>query len=169
MELIRRVALASLASIALVACGRDSGAHPDSAAKTVADAAAPATPAAPGSCPRTGHWTECTIRIRLEQSGLAPRVTTEKIGDLPKLPVPPLTSMVGNAGFAAYLFSDTLARHAAAATIDSVAFLPQSKPVGMRGEGTIIQNDNLLVLLFSRNEHQRERVADAITAGPPQP
>ena len=37
----------------------------------------------------------------------------------------------------------------------------------MRGETTAIQNDNLLALLFSRNEQQRERVSDALTAGPP--
>ena len=39
----------------------------------------------------------------------------------------------------------------------------------MQGEATAIENDNLLALLFSRNEQQRERVADALTAGPPQP
>jgi hypothetical protein len=39
----------------------------------------------------------------------------------------------------------------------------------MKAETTLIENDNALVLLFSQNEHQRERVADAITAGPPQP
>ena len=39
----------------------------------------------------------------------------------------------------------------------------------MKSETTVIQSDNVLVLLFSKNEHQRERVADAITAGPPQP
>jgi hypothetical protein len=39
----------------------------------------------------------------------------------------------------------------------------------MRGETTAIQNDNLLALLFSRSEQQRERVSDAFMAGPPQP
>jgi hypothetical protein len=33
----------------------------------------------------------------------------------------------------------------------------------------VIENDNLLALLFGKNEHQRERVSDALTAGPPQP
>jgi hypothetical protein len=39
----------------------------------------------------------------------------------------------------------------------------------MRGETTAIQSDTLLALLFSRSEQQRERVSDALTAGPPQP
>jgi hypothetical protein len=33
----------------------------------------------------------------------------------------------------------------------------------------VIENDNLLALLFSKNEQQIERVSDALTAGPPQP
>jgi hypothetical protein len=77
--------------------------------------------------------------------------------------------MLGNAGLAVYLYSDSTARHAAGAKLDSAKFIPPSREVGMLGEGTAIQSDNVLVLLFSRNEHQRERVADAITAGPPQP
>ena len=39
----------------------------------------------------------------------------------------------------------------------------------MKNETTVIENDNVLLLLFSKNEHQRERVADVITGGPPQP
>ncbi|MES2179423.1 MAG: hypothetical protein V4550_16310 [Gemmatimonadota bacterium] len=129
--------------------------------------------AAPSStaplCPRTGHWSECTIRIRLDQSGLAPLATTEPVGELPSLPGTPLLFRIGNAGLAAYLYTDTLARHNAAATLDTLKFIRQTTPVTMKGEATLIQNDNALVLLFSKNEHQRERVSDAITAGPPQP
>jgi hypothetical protein len=121
------------------------------------------------ACPRTGHWSECLIKHRLEQSGLAPRVTKEKIGELPEMSGAPLTYLVGNAGMAVYLYPDSSARRAAAAKLDTAKFIPPSRDVSMRGEGTAIQNDNVLVLLFSRNEHQRERVADAVTAGPPQP
>jgi hypothetical protein len=32
----------------------------------------------------------------------------------------------------------------------------------------LIRNANLLAILHSRNDHQRERVSDALTAGPPQ-
>ena len=77
--------------------------------------------------------------------------------------------MLGNVGLAFYLYPDTMSRHRAAATLDTAKFIAQSRPVSMKAETTLIQNDNLLVLLFSRNEHQRERVADAITAGAPQP
>ena len=36
-------------------------------------------------------------------------------------------------------------------------------------QATVIENDNLLGLLFSKNEQQIERVSDALTAGAPQP
>ena len=39
----------------------------------------------------------------------------------------------------------------------------------MRSQASVIENDNLLALLFSKNEQQIERVSDALTAGPPQP
>ena len=126
-------------------------------------------PAAGPQCPRTGHWGECQIRIRLEQSGLAPLVTKDKVGDLPTLTGPPILFVIGNAGLAIYLYPDTVRRHSAGASLDTARFIPPSRPVGIHGEATAIQSDNALVLLFTRNEHQRERVADAITAGPPQP
>ena len=148
-------------------CGRGKAALKDSAVAT----AAPAT-AAPGSgpmCPRTGHWSECTVRIRLDQSGLAPQTGADKLGDLPKLAPKPITLTIGNAGIAYYLFADTVARRAAAATLDTGRYIVQTRPISMKNETTLIENDNVLLLLFSKNEHQRERVADAITAGPPQP
>ena len=155
-----------LAGLALLGCGRDKPAARDSAA---VGASAPAAAATGGTCARTGHWGDCQIRARLAQSGLAPRGTSDKVGDLPALDVKPVTMMLGNAGLAVYFFPDTVSRHRAAATLDTARYIAQTRPVSMKSETTLIQNDNALVLLFSRNEHQRERVADAITAGAPQP
>ena len=39
----------------------------------------------------------------------------------------------------------------------------------IKRERTLIENANLVGLLTSLNSHQRERVSDALTAGPPQP
>lgn len=121
------------------------------------------------TCQRTGHWSECTVRIRLEQSGLAPQSGTDKLGDLPTLDVKPVTLTLGSAGVAFYLYTDTVSRRAAALSLDTARYIAQTRPLSMKSETTLIQNDNVLVLLFSKNEHQRERVSDAITAGPPQP
>ena len=153
-----------------MACGRSRAPARDSAlARTLSSAVA--TGAAPQGplCPRTGHWGECQLRIRLEQSGLAPAITAEKVGDLPTIGSAPVSFQVGNAGLAVYFFSDSMDRRRAAARLDTTKFIPPSRAVGIHGEATFIQSDNLLALLFTRNEHQRERVADAISAGPPQP
>ena len=151
---------------ACLACGRGKAAS--DTGKPGQPVAATATGAGP-LCPRTGHWSECTVRIRLDQSGLAPQSGSDRIGDLPALTVKPTILTLGNAGLAYYLYADTVARHTAARGLDSTRFIPQTSPVSMKSETTVIQSDNVLVLLFSKNEHQRERVADAITAGPPQP
>lgn len=164
---VRHVATAMAVVLLGVACGRDKKAADSTGTANSSAANAPA--AAPGTCPRTGHWGDCQLRARLTQSGLAPASGSDKVGDLPALPVKPTTLTLGNAGLAFYVFPDTLARRRAAATLDTVKFIPQTRDVSIKNETTLIESDNLLVLLFSKNEHQRERVADAITAGPPQP
>ncbi len=167
MDVIRIAAVLVAAALLGACSGKNAPAADSSTTSSAASASGPQ--ATSGTCPRTGHWGDCQLRARLGESGLAPRGTSEKVGDLPPLPVKPTTLMVGNAGVAFYLFPDTLSRRKAAATLDTAKFIPQSRPVSMKAETTLIENDNLLVLLFSKNEHQRERVADAVTAGPPQP
>lgn len=166
MVVIRRIAIAGVSVASLAACERAKTPAPDS---STAPNAATASAGGGGTCPRTGHWGDCQLRARLAQSGLAPRTTSEKVGDLPVLSVQPVSLMIGNAGLAFYLFPDTVARHRAAATLDTAKYISQTRPISMKAETTLIQNDNVLILLFSKNEHQRERVADAVTAGPPQP
>lgn len=158
---------AALVLLLVAGCGRAKAPAKDSA---VAQATAATSTAGTGpTCQRTGHWSECTVRIRLDQSGLAPQTGADKVGDLPKLAPKPITLTIGNAGIAYYLFPDTVSRRAAAATLDTSRYIAQTRPISMKNETTLIENDNVLLLLFSKNEHQRERVADAITAGPPQP
>jgi hypothetical protein len=50
-----------------------------------------------------------------------------------------------------------------------VTFVAADRPLTMLSKATVIQNDNLLALLFSKNDQQRERVSDALMAGAPQP
>ena len=168
MVLSRAFVWPVVGAIVLLGCGRDGARKTDSAASERARSAASSRGPA-SACPKTGHWTDCQVKLRLEQSGLAPQVASDPLKDLPTLSGTPTSYHIGAAGLAVYLFSDSAARSRAAATLDTTKFIPPGKPVGMQGEATAIVNDNVLALLFSRNEHQRERVADAITAGPPQP
>ena len=105
---------------------------------------------------------------RLESAGVAPQ-TTKSLPDLPRLGATPTLFKVGTSGLANYLFADSSERVRAARSLDTNLYVSAAKELTMRGETTSIQNDNLLALLFSRSEQQRERVSDALTAGPPQP
>lgn len=164
--MVIRAAVALMAFSLAAACGRkDESAAPASVAvATTTTTAGPAKPA----CPKTGHWTACQVLARLEQAGVAPRRDSVLDG-LPTLDVKPLIFMVGRNGVAVYLFTDTLARARAARSLDTLHFIAPSASLTTRGEATAIQNDNLLALLFSRIDQQRERVSDAFMAGAPQP
>ena len=163
----RRGGIAAL--LAASACGRRDS-SPSDTAVVAGGVRAPVVIGVRGKsdCPGTGHWTPCAVRKRLDAAGVAPQTATD-LPDLPKFDVPPALYTVGKSGLAVYLFADSSARARAAATLDTLHFIPAAKELTMRGEATAIQNDNLLALLFSRMEQQRERVSDALLAGPPQP
>ena len=155
--------------VALAACAREGAPAADST--IVANAAR--SPIAIGgggrpSCPGTGHWSPCTVLTRLEAAGVAPQKAAS-LPNLPSLDAAPALYTVGRSGLAVYLFADSAARSRAARMLDTTKFVSAVRELTMRGETTAIQSDNLLALLFSRNEQQRERVSDALTAGPPQP
>ena len=159
----------ALAALLVAGCARDRAATPDSAAVASAVPATASAGAKP-ACPKTGHWSPCQVRTRLDQAGVAPRTADAgTLSDLPALGATPIVYQVGSAGLAVYLFSDTTARARASHSLDTARFIAPARALSMRGEATAIQSDNLLALLFSRNEQQRERVSDALTAGPPQP
>lgn len=171
------VARALVLSLAATACAK-SGPATDSARSTAAAAgASPAAQAvAPGAtaqeprkaaCPKTGHWIDCQVRERLIRAGLAPHDTSREA--LPSLGPAPLVLRLGKGGLAVYLFADSTARARAAKTLDTVRYVRAERGPTVLSQATVIENDNLLGLLFSKNEQQIERVSDALTAGAPQP
>ena len=170
MARARRMRAASLAALIALsgACRSERAPAADSAkAQAAAPVASAAPSAAQAACERTGHWIPCQLRQRLERSGLAPRDTS--VPDLPALGPAPAVFRVGKGSLAVYLFSDSTTRARAATKLDTVTFVGADRPLTMLSRATVIQNDNLLALLYSKNEQQRERVSDALMAGPPQP
>ncbi len=155
--------------LASSACARDARPAADSvlASGAVRDPITIGIGAKP-TCPRTGHWNACGVLQRLEAAGVAPQ-KTESLPDLPVVGPAPLLYMVSRSGLAVYLFADSTARSRAARALDTLHFVSQATSLTIRAEATAIQSDNLLALLYSRSEQQRERVSDALTAGPPQP
>jgi hypothetical protein len=157
----------ALLAMLLVACerGRPSGAaganttHADTSAR----AARPAV-----ACPATGNWSECAIFERLDRAGLAPRRDSAAVTE------PPLTNRgvllrIGASELELYFYPNTKSREGEEAKLDRTKYVDYAAPLTIRHEPTLIHSANLLAILHSSNDHQRERVADAITAGPPQP
>ena len=165
-------------ALAIGACSRTESPATDSARAGAASSggSAPGRPAGEGAaangqraapCPKTGHWIECQVRERLTRSGLAPHDTTREA--LPALGPAPRVYRLGKGGLAVYLFPDSSARIRAAGTLDTVRYVRAPRGPTVLSQATVIENDNLLGLLFSKNDQQIERVSDALTAGAPQP
>ena len=158
--------------VAAAGCGRTDAPARDSLRPEVAAGTSAASgnvnadPRKP-ACPKTGHWADCHVRERLVRSGLVPRDTTRDA--LPALGPSAAVLRLGRGALAVYLFDDSVSRSRAAARLDTVKYVRAPNPPTMISEATVIENDNLLALLFSKNEQQIERVSDALMAGPPQP
>jgi len=144
-----------------------SGASVSGASTTAPTAGAATDDARRAPCPKTGHWLDCQVRERLIRSGLAPRDTTREA--LPALGPAPLVYRLGKGGLAVYLFPDSTARRRAATSLDTVKYVRAPRGPTVLSQASVIENDNLLGLLFSKNDQQIERVSDALTAGAPQP
>lgn len=163
----------SLLTLATIVIGASCSGDRAPASEGTVVASGARDPGAPGvtgipACPGTRHWSPCAVVKRLEAAGVAPQ-KTGSLPDLPTLDAAPLLYKVGRSGLAVYLFADSTARARASRTLDTTKYVSAARELTMRGETTAIQNDNLLALLFSRSEQQRERISDAFTAGPPQP
>jgi len=129
-----------------------------------------AGPAGKPSCPATGQWSECAVFDRLDHAGLAPRRDTSAgVIELAPLKQRGTRLLVGNAELDVFIYLDTVRRAQDEGSLDRRKYIEATAEPTLRGEATLIRNLNLLGVLRSRNDHQRERVSDALSAGPPQP
>lgn len=160
-----RVMSAAIAISVAAACGTKSEPPPPAASST---AVANATPTPAGSCPATGQWARCSILDRLDHAGLAPRVDSEPATESP-LSQKGLLVHVGRADLKLFIYPDSNARRADEQKLDHSKYVEIDAEPGINQEATLIRSVNVLAILKSINDHQRERVSDAITAGPPQP
>jgi hypothetical protein len=142
-------------------------------ARAGADSALPVVAAAAtGSatdCPATGLWAQCSVLKRLEQAGLAIHADSlTEIRDAPlsiggkKLPI-------ANGEIEIFLYADSGSRLRDAAKLDTKAFIGPSRQPSILRERTVVTNENLLVLMNVVSETNRERIANNLMAGPPQP
>jgi hypothetical protein len=105
----------------------------------------------------------------LDHAGLAPRRDSSAgVIALPPLTLRGTRLLVGNAELDVFIYPDPGGRERDEARLDKSKYIEATDEPTLRGEATLIRNVNLLAVLRSRNDHQRERVADALSAGPPQ-
>lgn len=160
-----------LLAAAFVACARDEGRVAPAGSTAAAPPASGAQPAPAGAkapCPATGLWSECAVVERLERAGLAPRVDSRGATEAP-LSGRGTLIQIGRSELELYVYPDVGARERDQGKLDRAKYLAADAPIGMTPQPTMIPSANLIAILHSRNDHQRERVSDALAAGPPQP
>lgn len=166
-----RVAAGMAAVVSVFACGKREAAPPATGGGRASAAAEPVL-ATPGDsrCPATGKWAKCSVVYSLERAGVAPRLdSTEKVEEH-ALHGESFVVKVGQiAKLEVFLYPDSAARIADEQKLDRTQFVNGTAPQTIRRERTLIENGNLVGLLTSLNDRQRERVSDALSAGAPQP
>ena len=152
------------------ACGKpeSTGSRPSGSTSSPAPTAGPSAATGVPPCPADGLWHECSILYRLERSGLAPRKDSTPATES-GLNERGMLVHVGSAELELFIYRDEASRAAAEAKLPKGGFVEAGQPYTMRHERTLIRSVNLLAILKSLRDRQRERVADAIMAGPPQP
>jgi len=170
------VRMASIAAAA--ACSGSSNGKSDVASSGQRDSTAQPARVAPvpgdSACPANGLWAQCSVLYRLDRAGLAPHL--DSTGTVEEKSIGAAsggTSFAVKIGMLArlevFLYRDSTARIADAAKLDRKEFVGATQEQSIKRERTLIENANLIGLLTSLNSHQRERVSDALMAGPPQP
>ena len=107
---------------------------------------------------------------RLERAGLMPKIDSAAKPSEKALGGRPLMFKIGmSAQLEVRLYPDTASRVADGAKLDRKEFVNGTATQTIKRERTLIESANLIGMLTSINPRQRERVFDALTAGPPQP
>ena len=164
-----RMAHFAVALVGVVGCTKSA---PPPARESGAAAPTPTAAATPGdtACPATGYWAKCSVLYRLERAGLAPHPDSGATPDEKSLSGSSFVVKIGSlARLEVFLYADSAARIADEKKLDKSKLVSATAPQTILRERTLIENANLVGLLSSINDHQRERVSDALTAGPPQP
>ena len=118
-------------------------------------------------CPADGWWKECSLTDRLIRAGMGVRLDSAPAKDS-AIAKPGLLYRIGKSTLQVYLFADSAERKAAVAKLDTSGFIGYEDTQVYPPKTSMLQSANLLALLVSQSGQQRQRVGDAITAGPPQ-
>lgn len=120
-------------------------------------------PTAGTGCPAGALWAQCSVRERLERSGLAPQaVDTVRHAFLH---VPGQRYRLGDAELQAFVYESAAMRERDTAPLDSIRAAPPGTETTWERPPTLITSGNLAAILLGGNARQVERVTLALTAG----
>jgi hypothetical protein len=155
------------ALVLLASCGNEESRHdrtPDASLPIVAAS----DTGSKDNCPVTGLWTQCILFKRIERMGLTFHAESLTAAREPRLAIAGRRLPIAHGDIMFFIYADTGSRSRDEASLDTTAFIPPSRETGVR-DRTLIGNQNLLVIMKVFNGTNRERLANAIMAGPPQP
>lgn len=119
-------------------------------------------------CPPDGRWKECSLTERLLRAGMGVHLDSAPARDS-AIARAGLLYHIGHSTLRVFLFADSVERKAAVAKLDTTGFIDYMATQVYPPRTSMLQSANLLALLVSQSETQRQRIGDAITAGAPQP
>ena len=159
----------SLGLALLAACGGGSQDAPSSVDTSQRIVAAVAPLPGDTSCPATGLWARCSAIKAIYRAGLNTYADSAKEVTEPPLSIPGFELPLSRGKVRFFIYADSASRRRDQAKLDSTRFVIPPREPGLRGERTLVPAANLLVLMDVANSRNRERIANALMAGPPQP
>ncbi len=161
----RRWVVAAMLAVVGMAAACKQGPTPQQIAQRQAQRA---QDVASSPCPADGWWKECSLTARLLAAGMGVRLDSAPAKDS-AIAKPGLLYHIGRSTLQVFLFADSAERKAAVAKLDTTGFIGYEATQSYPPKTSMLQSANLLALLVSQSETQRQRVGDAITAGAPPP
>jgi hypothetical protein len=165
---MRREQCFSLGLALLAACSSERKSVPlgDGATTPILPAATPS----PGdtSCPPTGYWARCSIIKSIERAGLNAHADSAKDVEEAPLSIPGFELPLSRGTARFFVYADSDSRRRDQLKLDTSLFVSPQKDPSPR-KRTLVSVANLLVLMDVMNTRNRERIANAMIAGAPQP
>ena len=156
-----------LAVVAVSAC--DSRAKPVASSPDSSQPIVAAPLASDTTCPPTGAWALCSAFRSIARTGLAVHKDSAKEVREPPLSVTGTELPISRGDVRFFLYADSMSRLRDEARLDRTQFILPVQQPGFKRERTIVHSANLLALINVLNDRNRERIANALMAGPPQP
>lgn len=120
------------------------------------------------SCPHDGKWALCGIVNRLRQAGFVLKPVDSASSHRKGFSVSPAVYTLGQSRLEIFLYADSAAMAKDVMAMDTVVAGPRGAP-SQWGDlpPVLVRSANLVAVFLSSSQRQSERLALAITAGPP--